>query len=385
MYLTRKALLNALCCGLFAVVLAGDVQAQTDFLYITDYGGGNLDRYSFNYNSLTHTISGLTPDGLNGSTTNAVFIAGGIKEGIQGTHNDIIVVATGGNSLVRYDLNGHVIGAIPILTSGGSPYTLNGVGNVIITPDGKFMYVPEATAGKIDKIDMLTGKIVTSVNFAGAHDILLGPDGTLYAAAYTGSNSGSSGVWTFDSNLGSKTQLIASGNNGLTAPTGLSMKGSVLYVNQNVAPTSANSVYEYSIGSAGPLHTATFLNHFSSANLQFIFGSDFGPDGNLYIASLGGASGRNDPGHTDGVYEFNTTTDVTSLFIAGEPGTSVNANGPAGPSGLYSPKYLQFGTNFISANDPGAPAIHTPEPGTVALFCSFAVAGAGWRRRRKRQ
>ena len=46
----------------------------------------------------------------------------------------------------------------------------------------------------------------------------------------------------------------------------------------------------------------------SSSGLHFTFGNNIGPDGNLYIAALGGASGRGgNSGYTDGVYQFNTT------------------------------------------------------------------------------
>jgi hypothetical protein len=345
-----------------------------------------MDRYQFTYNSGTNTITNFTPWGAGDNATNAVFISGGIKEGVQGTENDIIAVATGGTSLVRYGIqNGNIIGTIPV-TLNGSSYTLASIGNIIISPDGRYLYAAEAattqnglTGGAIDKIDLKTGAIVNQVQFQGAHDLLL-ENGTLYAAAYTGSVNGSSdGVWTFDSNLGTKHQMIVGGTNGLTAPTGMSFQGTTLYINQNVVPTTANSVLQYNVGSAGGT-SATFISSHSSADLNFIFGSALGPDGNLYIAGLGGASGRSDPSYTDGVYEYDTTSNAFSQLIAGENGGGTT--GPPGASGLYSPKYLQFSTNFVPAPDAG---YGTPEPGSVALFCSLGLVGAGWARRRKRR
>jgi hypothetical protein len=392
-YVSRNALLSGLCVGLLFAASVDIARAQTDYLYVTDYGagqadpavGGNMDRYQFTYNSVSNTISNFTPYGLNGNTSSAVFIAGGIKEGVQGTQNDIIAVAKGGATLVRYNLNGGIIGTIPV-TLGGASYSLNGIGNIIISQNGYYLYVPESsttqnglTGGAIDKISLATGAIVAQVPFSGAHDLLL-ENGTIYAAAYSGSNSASSGIWTFDTNLGSKSQMVVSGANGLTRPTGMSFQGTTLYVNQDLAPSSANSVYEYNVGSVGGT-SATYINSYSSSNLNFIFGSAIGPDGNVYIAALGGGvSGNDTAGYTDGVYEFNNTNQAVSLSIGGEAGNT--DSGPPGASGLYAPKYLQFSTNFVPYPDVG---YNVPEPGQVALFCSLGLASAGWWRRKKRQ
>ena len=388
MSFSRNAVSYAVLVGLFSWVTPMRADNITGYLYASDYGAQALDRFSYNFDTVSKTISNWQPAGAGGSTTSALFINSNIKEGLQGTANDIIVVNSGGNSLSRYTLAGALIGNIPILNADNSAHTLNSVGNVAITSDGKFMYAPESGAGKIDKIDLATGKIVAQVAFAGAHDVFIRPDGTLYAAAYTNSNVGSAGIWKFDANLGSKSQLITSGDNGLSRPTGMSLSSTgTLYIQSNVFPTNslasgANTVFEYAIDPG--TGAATFSAKTQSPKLQFDFGTDLGPDGNLYIAALG--SGQTHatfgalPNYTNGVYAFDTTARTTSLAIAG-----YNVGGTGTPSyGFDSPKYLQFGTNFITAQDAGYQS-ETPEPGSLALLVVLLSGGAGLSARRRRR
>ena len=116
----------------------------------------------------------------------------------------------------------------------------------------------------------------------------------------------------------------------------------------------------------------------------FTFGNNIGPDGNVYIAALGGASGRaGNSGYTDGVYKFDTsitnpTSAAVSLAIAGGIDTGL----PAGPTGLASPKYLQFGFNFVPAYDAGV----VPEPsGILAGLGLLGMMGGGALRARRRR
>jgi hypothetical protein len=372
-----------LCTGLLCLSLAANATDFTGFLYVSDYKAAELDRYSYTYNSTTNTIGAFTPAGAGGSTTSAVFITGGIKEGLQGTNNDIIIVNSGGSTLSRYDLNGNLIGTIAVKNADNTAHSFSNIGNVIITPDGKYLYAPESSGNVIDKVDLATGVIVAHTAFNGAHDLAIAADGSVYAAAYQGSNAGSAGVWVLSSDLSTKTQLIASGDNGLTSPSGMSIASDgSLYVQQNQG-SGPDGVYHYKISGSGSSAVATFdplTSLTSSAALHFTFGNNIGPDGNLYIAALGGASGRSgNSGYTDGVYQFNTTSLAVTRVIDG----GVNSGVPGGPSGLESPKYLQFGTNFVQADDPGAPG--TPEPGSLALLFGMGVTGAGCfvRRRRK--
>ena len=383
MSFSRSILAAGLFTGLLSLSLGAHVAHADDFtgyLYVSDYKAADLDRYSYNYNSTTNTISDITAAGAGGSTTSAIFITGGIKEGLQGTHNDIIVVNSGGNTLSRYDLNGNMIGTINIKNSDGSTHTLNSVGNVLITPDGKYLYAPESGGNVIDKIDLATGIIVAHTAFTGVHDLAIAADGSIYAASYTTN----SGVYVLPSDLSSKTQIIAPNANGLTSPSGISVASDgSLYIQQNTF-SGPDGVQHYDITGAGAGTLATYdaaTSLASSSDLHFTFGNNIGPDGNLYIAALGGASGRSgNTTYTDGVYELNTTTLAVTQAIAG----GVNSGVPGGPSGLESPKYLQFGTNFVSGDDPGAPGV--PEPsGVVAGLGLLGMVGGGALRARRRR
>jgi len=395
MLFSHSRLISVFASGMLAGLLSLSAPAQaadfTGFLYVTDYGAQQLERYSYRYTAATNTISNVTPAGAGGSTTSAIFVSGNIKEGIQGTLNDMIVVNTGGASLSRYDLNGNLIGTINVKNADNSAHTFNGIGNVVITKDGKFMYAPEEGGNVINKIDLATGKIVNSTAFTGAHDIAINPTtGTIYAAAYSSTVSTSMGVWALPSDLSTKTQLITT-TGGLTSPTGISVAADgSLYIQQNVhnntAPASAggpDGVYHYTLSNGTTTATATFdaaHSLTSSTALHFTFGNNIGPDGNIYIAALGGASGRTgNTNYTDGIYKFDRTSLVVSNFIAGhiENGTT-----NLGLGGMNSPKYLQFGTNFVPAYDAGV----TPEPSSIVMALSLlGVTGSGMLRARLRR
>lgn len=275
-------------------------------------------------------------------------------------------------------------GTINVLNPNNSAHTFNNIGNVVITHDGKYLYAPEEGGNVIDKIDLATGKIVASTAFTGAHDLAIAADGTIYAAAYNHNDASSQGVWALPPDLSSKTQLIAYNDNGLTAPSGMSIAADgSLYVQQNRG-SGPDGVYHYHITGSGVSAVATFdsgSSLTSSSSLHFTFGNNIGPDGNLYIAVLGGASGRaGNAGYTNGVYKFDTTTRAVSRVIDG----GVDSGVPGGPSGLQSPKYLQFGFNFVPSDDPGAPPV--PEPSGIMMGAGFlSVMGGGLLRMRRRK
>jgi len=395
MLFSRSRLTSALTCGLLVGIFSLSLSAQaagdfTGYLYASDYGSQLLDRFSYDYHAATNTITNILPAGYVGDPTSAAFIPGGIQSGFQGTGNDIIVVTDNGASLTRYDLNGNIIGTINVTNPDNSPHAFNSIGSIVITQDGKFLYAPDAGNNVINKIDLVSGKIVNSTAFTGAHDLAINPTtGTIYASAYNSADPGSMGVWALPSDLSSKTQLITTAG-GLTSPTGIivAADGS-LYIQQNVHTVSPDvaggpdGVYHYTLSNGSASAAATFdATHSltSSTSLHSTFGNAIGPDGNIYIAALGGGSGSGgNTNYTDGIYKFDPTALTVSNFIAGK----IEGLTAFGFGGLVAPKYLQFGGSFVPAADAGV----TPEPSTVVMALSFLSVMGGrmlcTRRRRK--
>jgi len=394
MLFSRSRSTSFLTCGLFVGILSLSLSAQaagdfTGYLYVSDYGSQFLDRFSYDYHSATNSISNILPAGYGGDTTNAAFIADNIQSGFQGTGNDIIVVINNGASLARYDLDGNLIGTINVTNPDNSPHTFNSIGSIVITQDGKFLYAPDAGNNAINKIDLATGKIVNSTAFTGAHDLAINPTtGTIYASAYNSADPGSMGVWALPSDLSAKTQLITTAG-GLTSPTGITMAADgSLYIQQNVHTNSPDvaggpdGVYHYTLSNGNPNATANFdaaHSLTSSTSLHSTFGNSIGPDGNIYIAALGGGSGSGgNSGYTDGIYRFDPTALTVSNFIAGK----IEGLTSFGLGGMVAPKYLQFGGNFVPAVDAGV----TPEPSSVLMALSFlGVLGGRMLRTRRRK
>jgi hypothetical protein len=348
----------------------------TGQLFVADYGLSVLDRYQYTFDETLDTITSIIPNGIGGSTSNAYFLGGltsPIKEGVQGTTNDmIVVVGPHGSTLTtlqRFTLSGSYIGTIPV---NFTPYNNGniGIGNVAITADGKYEYAPLETANAIVKIDLANGNIVASYSFPGAHDVAIAANGDVYAADYSAATPK---IIRLDSNLVYKQDLVTSVPAGVAAsfhPTGLTVApdGSLYVENNDNTLNGSDSVFHYTFSNNGTTLTATFdptTSYVGSASnnaLQFTFGNNLGPDGNLYIAALGGGGSGNfniQSGYTDGIYKFDPSNQSVSQFIQGY----AEKTGPVGPSGLSAPKYLQFDTNFVNAPDAGV-----PEPGTIALL-----------------
>ena len=386
----RTHLRDLILASTALVVFAGSVPlASADviisgMLYVADYGKSVLDRYQYMYDQTLNTITSIGPYGIGGNTTNAFFLGGSsmpIKEGLQGTSDDLITVigahGSTATTLERVSLNGTPIGAIPVdftAYNGGNV----GIGNVAITADGRYMYAPLETANAIVKIDLTNGAIVASYAFTGAHDVAIAANGDVYAADY---NAGSPKVIRLNSNLVYQQDLVTAlpaGVTGAFSPTGISVAadGSI-YVDNNTK-TGSDSVFHYTFTSSAGTLTAhydspgSYIGNTSTYALDFTFGNNIGPDGNLYIAALGGGGAGSfgvKNGYVDGIYELNTSNESVSQFVQGFTETG----GSAGPSGLSAPKYLQFDTNFVDAPDAGL----VPEPGTTALsLAAIACFGA---------
>ncbi len=399
-----KAVRSVLKAGLFATALMAVSQGAyatdiilTGNLYVADYGKSVMERYKWTYDQTTNVMTSITPNGINGSTTNAYFIGDAtnfpIKEGVHGTLNDLILVGgfhgSGVTNISRYRLDGSLIGSIPVDFSAFNGGNV-GIGNVVVTSDGKFMFAPLESGNAVVKIDLATGAIVASFAYNGAHDVALTADGQhIFVANYANATPK---VIVLDSNLtaGSRVDLITaqpSGVSGPLRPSGLSVAADgSLYIDDNTNTSGGHdSILHYNITyTAGAPTAATYdatgsyVGSATNNALHFTFGNSIGPDGNLYIADLGGGGAGGfavSNGHVDGVYKFDTTTHTVSLVIAGKTETA----GAVGASSLSAPKYLQFDSNFVTAPD----ADYAPEPATLAVF-SLGLGALGIARRRKR-
>jgi DNA-binding beta-propeller fold protein YncE len=379
--------------GGVAAALVGAPGARADviqkgYLYISDYGNSLLDRYQFTYNKTSGAMSFAAAGKTPGS---AVFLGSSgspVKEGVHGTASDIILVGgspgNGTTTLTRYTLDGQIIGVIPVDFAAKYGTSNVGIGNVLVTPDGRYMYAPLEGVGAIAKIDLTNGAIVNSVAFTAAHDVAIMPNGDVIAANYSaGSNAR---VILLDSNLTLKKTLIS--NFSGFAPSGLSITadGKTLYVENNdrQGTGTSDNVRVYDITGTSTL-TATF-NAAKSTNytngsgpLQFTFGNNLGPDGKLYIASLGGGGNAANfaipAGYVDGIYAFDPVTLAVTRVISGFAETA----GPNAADGFGAPKYLQFDTNFVTVPDAG---YNLPEPSAMVLL-GAGLLGLGALRRRR--
>lgn len=132
----------------------------------------------------------------------------------------------------------------------------------------------------------------------------------------------------------------------------------------------------YNLTDMGGQLTATldaatsYLGSPTNNALEFTFGNNLGPDGKIYIAALGGGGSGSfnvTSGYQDGIYAFDPITGQMSNVIA----STTEITGPAnGPSGLQSPKYVQFDINFSPSPDVG---YTVPEPSTSVVVMALSL------------
>jgi sugar lactone lactonase YvrE len=223
---------------------------------------------------------------------------------VQGPDGNIYVASARTNSVIRYSLNGQLLGTFVAAGSGGlsNPYGL------VFGPDGN-LYVSSSGTDSINEYSGSTGAFVTTYVAAGAGglveptSIVFGPDGNLYV-----SDQGAQTVDRFEGPTGP--------NPGISLPA--------------AGQLGANFVAPQSGGLSGPKELI------------------FGPDGNLYVDSTNTLTAGDtiSPTANLGVLEYNGTT---GAFIKTYVGSG--ANGVQDPRGLA---FDQDGRLYVADYGTGA-------------------------------
>ena len=413
--LAKLRVLKSLVIITIGVMVSSHAYAQSGYVYVTDYGTGDLLRYNYTYTAGAYTFTPSNTAG-GGVTTSAILTTGAaMKGGIAGTRNDLIISTQTNTALARYNFDGTLINSITVnngaftgsatgtVQTANATHTFSNIGDIMISNDGRYLYVAEGSSvathatnnGVISKIDLTTNKIVAQQTMQGAQAIFISAD---QSTIYVGNEYGSTGqamVKAFDANL-STTGTQLAGFAGTASASGatvnvasirdLAVVNNKLYMlDQNSGQTRNQSTMVVATvagtGSAITFSSAS-TNNVNATTIENSGGMDVGLDNNLYIATVG--SGQ--PGtptftvsgnYVNGIKSFNTTSNAEGS-VTGLNGYN-NNSGVTPASGLASPIFIEFSSSFAGTNDQG-----TPEPGTCALMLTSSVTAAFMYRRRKK-
>lgn len=293
---------------------------------------------------------------------------------------DLFVSSFSQHSVRRYDeATGAFVSTFISAGSGG----LNGPHRGLFGPDGNF-YQTSASNDRILRYNGSTGAFIDVFIDNGAKglpagtldypvDMTFGPDGALYVSSQLNDS-----ILRFNAATGTFIDVfVPTASGGLDGPSGIQFFGGDLFV----AGRHSNAAYRYD-GSTGAYEITI-----GTGALNTAYGLDFGPDGNLYVAS--GASSQ--------VVKFNPSTgaNLGAFVAAGSGGLSAPIGVEFGPSGhLYAASFntdsvkRYDGTTGASLGDfvtagsggldsPNYMTFAVPEPGSTALLagCSLLIAG----------
>jgi streptogramin lyase len=281
-----------------------------------DYTFTAADRGSHRFSVTLHSAGQQTltvQDTVNGALS--------IDHDVHVSRTVWLVTSFYGNSVLRYDSEtGAYIDTLVTQGAGG----LIGPHDAVIGPDGN-VYVTSRDTNEVLRYDRTTGAFLGAFVTRGSGGLnfphgLLFRDGYLYV-----SSTNSASVLRYDATTGAFIDaFVSAGSGGLKAPTGLLFgPDGNLYVNSQVD----DSVLRYDGMTGAPLpapgrNGAVFVPSHSGGLLNNYGQLDFGPDGNLYVASDG----------TNNVLRYDGTTgEFLGVFV------------PAGSGGLNQPEGLVFG------------------------------------------
>ena len=180
--------------------------------------------------------------------------------------------------------NSGVIGVYDVIT-GAWKRDLPDLGGKIaalsFSKDGSVLYVANYGLQELFAINPATGaNVYAPVASAWSHDVVVGPDGFIYAAYFSSHN----GVVRYDKALSlPPVQFIPDNPGGLHQPAGMAFDQSHNLWVSNFTSANSAAIYEYSL-------TGTFLRSIPDIDVNNKgggpFGLDVGPDGNIYATNL---------------------------------------------------------------------------------------------------
>jgi DNA-binding beta-propeller fold protein YncE len=232
-----------LLSGLLALAGTTSSNASADVVYVGDYSSNQIRRFDDTGASISPVpwATGLQTEGL------------ACLMGAPGPFAHLVYAADPGSG--RILLLDETKSVNPVVNANFIT-GLNGVANIALSNDGHILYVAQENAGTISEYNSITGSFIKSINFLGAHDVLVGQDGSVYATAYGSAAIASQGVWKFSANLTGGVQFIARNDNGLNRATGMAFDNAGHFWVANAGTINngggTNFVSEYT--SAGRVH-----------------------------------------------------------------------------------------------------------------------------------
>jgi hypothetical protein len=341
--------------------VASTVRADT--VYVGYYHSKDVGAFTTNSSGVVTGGSifatGVTPEGF------------GCLMGAPGAPASELFVAdpTSGYVALYNAVNDTLINAKFMSGPGGAAIT--GLAGTALSADGHELYVTQQTSanvGTIYEFNTVTGALLKSISFAGAHDIAVGPGGYIYASAYESTTASSMGVWRFNTDLTGATQIITpSAGNNLYHASGLAFNGNTLFVGNPGINTGNGPSFVEQFTIAGPSATLvnTFNNPTSGAQKDFLlnpFGMTY-HNGAVYVSSLGDIT--TNPGQ---VTKLDPTTGKLSTFIA--------SGDFIGGTASVAPKYVTFESDCTMYS--------VPEPSSFVLI-GVGLGAAGLLRLRSRR